>query len=79
MVTGRNKMRKIIPLGSDAAAMKLHDDISQILMKFLTHNQKSYSKSLQNFMAKGMHDIRAGLVSVEILVLVQKFIDETDK
>ena len=72
-------MKRIIPIGDDDVSMKLHDDIAQILMKFLTHNQKPYNKAMQKFMAKGLHDLRAGIVSVEILVRVQEFLDETSK
>lgn len=69
-------MNKIFPIGHDEASKKLHEDIAKILMEFVCHNQKAYSKALNKFIATGCHDIRAGGVALEILRLVQDFFDE---
>lgn len=68
--------RELLPVGKDAASMKLVDDIGHMLMDFVVHNQKPYSKTLQKFIAKGLHDIRAGLVAVHIIARIQQYLDE---
>ena len=69
---------KIIPMGQDEASFKLHEDISQMLMDYVCYNQKPFSKALTKFLIKGMHDLRAGIVAVEILARVQKYLDDEE-
>jgi len=57
-------------------SIKLNDKIASLLMDFVTHNQKPFSKTLQKFIARGCHDLRANLVAVQILHLVQDYLDK---
>lgn len=67
----------LLPACRDEASLKLHDDIAQMLMDFVCHGHKPFSKSLQKFLVRGTHDLRAGLVSVAIIARVQQYLDET--
>jgi len=43
------------------------DEVSKILMNFVCHNQKPFSKRLQTFIATGGHDFRATTVAIDIV------------
>lgn len=62
--------KKILPIVDDET-FKVLDEIATMLMDFVNHNQKPFSKKLNNFIAIGMHDIRAGHVAFDIFRKVQ--------
>lgn len=63
--------KKLIPIDSELA-----NEIASILMNFVCHNQKPYSKTLNKFIATGVHDIRAGSVARSILRKCQSYLDK---
>jgi hypothetical protein len=66
--------KELIPVGYNEESLKLHRDISRMLMDFVCHNHKGV-KSLSKFIANGCHDIRASGVAVDIVVRVQQFLN----
>jgi hypothetical protein len=55
--------------------LKLRAEIATMLMDFVCHGQKPFSKKLSAFMKTGMHDIRATDVAADILKKVQEYLD----
>lgn len=53
----------------DPVEEKLIDAIAAKLMEFVVHNQTPYSDELTKFIATGCHDLRAGLIALEIINL----------
>jgi hypothetical protein len=72
-------MKKLFPNKSDEAYMKLNDDIGKLLMDFVCHNQKPFSKSINKLIATGCHDIRAGGVAIDILRLVDQYLNDSEE
>ncbi len=66
-------MKKIFPFSADTA--KLADKVSARLMQFVCHNQKA-GKKLNDFIALGCHDMRAGSEALEILRIIDEFLNE---
>ena len=58
---------------------ELQNDIAKILINFVCQGQTPYSKALTKFIAKGLHDISAGSVALEILRRVQEHLDLPEK
>lgn len=70
-------MKKLNP--GTVETLELNNKIAQILMDFVSHNHKPFSKTLQKFIAHGAHDLRADLVAVKILHLVKDYLEEDKK
>lgn len=75
----KTQSKELLPIGKDEESMKLVEDIGQMLMSFVCHGQKPFSKKLNDFVATGCHDIRAHLVAVDIIQKVQDYLDNQKK
>lgn len=60
-------------MATDSYDPTLEDEIAKLLMNFVCHNQKPFSKKLQGFIATGLHDIRAGSAAREIVNRVRAY------
>lgn len=67
-------MRRLIPVGS-AETIQLHRQLNELLLEFATHNQTP--KGIARLFEKGLQDIRVSAVSIRLMILVQKWLDET--